>query len=234
MNAMARSIIMDTGTLKDMNVTLPFDARQNIIPSFETPIGRFALQNAGQINPGLRRAILERRTTHKARGRSNIGGWHSTQDLFNWPVPEIKTLENSIRQGVNHLVGYTAKAGKFESEIELVGWANVNAPGAYHRVHNHAMAHWSGVYYVQSQTGVQATSSAGNIEFYDPRGAINMMSYPGNNGFGLSMVMSSTEGHMVLFPSWLYHSVTSTMGGDDRISIAFNARITAFRRYENN
>lgn len=94
---MARSIIMDTGTLKDMNVTLPFDVRQNIMPSFETLIGRFALQNAGQIKPRLRRAILERRTTHKTRGRSNLGGWHSTQNLFNWPVPEIKTLENSIR-----------------------------------------------------------------------------------------------------------------------------------------
>jgi uncharacterized protein (TIGR02466 family) len=69
---------------------------------------------------------------------------------------------------------------------------------------------------------------AGDIMFYDPRGAVNMMVHPGRCNDGEAIRVSPIAGHMLLFPSWLYHSVNPFKSDVVRISIAFNARVEKF------
>jgi hypothetical protein len=72
-------------------------------------------------------------------------------------------------------------------------WATVHTQGSEHKIHNHPNAGLSGVYYVQVPCG------SGGIAFYynkDPRGGRRMH--------------DPREGELLVFPSWLYHSVTAS------------------------
>lgn len=208
---------------------LVFNPEGNVLQAFATPILRFALPNGRNINPGLLQAILKRRKEGDKVSRSNVKGWHSEDDFFKWPEPEVTDLADSIRSAVSHAIAFTSKRQTFQCKFDLVGWANVMQKGAYHSVHNHPFCHWSGVYYVQTgQTEDTSGQRDGNIEFYDPRGGVNMMPHPGSSGFGTSLVLGSMEACMLLFPSWLFHNVNTSEHIDQRVSIAFNARITHF------
>ena len=55
-----------------------------------------------------------------------------------------------------------------------------------------------------------------------------MFPHPGNTNFGSSFPVKPTEGTLLVFPSWLYHSVHAFDTGPDRITISFNARVTQF------
>ncbi len=79
---------------------LPFDIQQNVIPAFVTNVGRFMLPNAAHINPGLIQAIRQRRDESTGQMRSNVGGWHSHDDLFDWPEAEAVELKDSVRSAV--------------------------------------------------------------------------------------------------------------------------------------
>jgi hypothetical protein len=69
------------------------------------------------------------------------------------------------------------------------------------------------------------------LEVQDPRGCVDMAGMPGNP-FGRTIAITPASGLMVVFPSWLYHWVNPYHGAGERISIAFNSRITKYRVVE--
>ncbi len=108
-------------------------------------------------------------------------------------------------------------------------WANVSRAGDYNGVQTHPNHHWSGVYYVTAgEYTNERHPHAGHIEFLDPRSAINAFKYPGRSQFGAWVKFPPQTGVMLLFPSWLQHSVCPFNSDTVRISIAFNARIDSF------
>ena len=208
---------------------LPFDVQQNIIPAFVTNVGRFMLPNAAQINPGLIRAIHKRKDENAGQMRSNVGGWHSHDDLFDWPEADVVELKDSVKSAVMHMIAVTSRLQKFKCLFNMDAWANVNLPGDFNAVHMHPQSHWSGVYYVK--TGITPRTpdrDEGNLSLLDPRGAVSMITHPGTQVPGKNVVVKAIEGSMVLFPSWLQHGVNPAIEGGERISIAFNAMITQF------
>ena len=106
-------------------------------------------------------------------------------------------------------------------------WSIINPPGGVNRAHIHPGCIWSGVYYVQ------APKNSGQIEFIDPR-TQNLMSpakYIPNTKRPRScwtkVQYKPVAGRMLIFPSWLYHSVgpnrSKAKGKDaDRIIVSFN------------
>ncbi len=106
-------------------------------------------------------------------------------------------------------------------------WSIVNGPGSVNKAHIHPGSLWSGVYYIQTP------QSSGDIEFTDPR-TVNIMHQPTLEPNKRRPAESWTKvrftpkaGRMLLFPSWLYHSVgpnLSSQPGDqsDRVIISFN------------
>ena len=78
--------------------------------------------------------------------------------------------------------------------------------------HMHAELKIPGVYYVR----VPEDEQPGHIILHDPR--------MGNAvpPFDQQVGILPAEGELILFPSWLAHEVTPTMGGKPRVSIAFN------------
>lgn len=208
---------------------LKLDHKTDLLSLFRTPLARFKLPNAEIINPGLEKAILQRREKDQGVAHSNVRGWHSERDLHTWPEPEVKELVDSMRSSVLNMVSLIAHVENFKATVELAAWANINGPGSYNQYHSHPDCLWSGVYYVRAGNYDEDTvKKPGHLKLYDPRGAIDQLSHPGY-GWGKNVNIPPEDGLMVLFPSWLHHSVNTFDSDTTRISIAFNARIHHFR-----
>lgn len=171
--------------------------------------------------------LLRAEKAEDAKGieRSNVaslGGWHSesiqTKPDYRWFIQRvIRTAEQ-----IGEFSGYAE-----DRELVLDNmWAIINPRGSYNRSHIHPGSLWSGVYYIQ------APEDAGRIVFTDPR-TEHLMSHPWFKD-GPRKADDWTEvyfqpipGRMIMFPSWLYHSVEPNMTNIDgeegeRVIISFN------------
>jgi uncharacterized protein (TIGR02466 family) len=110
--------------------------------------------------------------------------------------------------------------------LHLTGcWANLNAPGAAHRMHTHPNNFLSGVYYVQVIDG------ADTIRFHDPRPETAVIRPPvtGLTAYNTDqVVVQVATGMLIVFPAWLPHSVAANQSALPRISVSFNLMFAAF------
>ncbi len=201
---------------------IALDPEQDFIQAFATPIVNTNIGGADRLNLALKELILAKRDKEEGLKKSNVGGWHSTTDLFLWEEPPIITLRTLVHrlviQAATQMCGEPPKDGKLSFEA----WANVNGQGDFNRVHNHPGSHLSGVYYVDVGAPYDPNGEAGQLEFQDPRGFLNMHPMPGK-GIGKSLLVKPKEGKIVIFPSFIFHTALPHKGERERISIAFNA-----------
>ncbi len=104
-------------------------------------------------------------------------------------------------------------------------WANVNALGATHRMHTHPNNFLSGVYYAQAAPG------GDTINFHDPRPQTGLIRPPVTDLTAANTDMAVVRvaaGTLLLFPSWLPHSVAPNASAELRVSVSFNLM---FRRF---
>jgi len=97
-------------------------------------------------------------------------------------------------------------------------WVNVYGQGDSQEAHNHSNSVISGIYYVAVPEG------CGELLFHSPM-SDSMLEPPTTapNNINTPMVaLKPKAGEMVMFRSWLRHSVKPTRGKEERISIAFN------------
>ena len=210
-------------------MTIDFQVQRDVLFAFTTPIAQIGVPEAGAINGPLKEEILRRAAETKGQVRSNVGGWHSDDDIFDWPLEAVSILAESARLSVDRMMALVNQTANVETRQTLKGWANVCRRGHYHQPHSHATYHWSGVYYVDAGEDSDEFAKSGNLEFQDPRGAVEMSGTPGNP-FGRSVAVKARSGVMVLFPSWLLHWVNPYQGESERVSIAFNSRVDHFRK----
>ena len=101
-------------------------------------------------------------------------------------------------------------------------WANINPLGSFHPPHIHPNNLISGVYYLQIPPEADA------ISFHDPRPQAHMLqpavthSVPENRA---TVEVEAKPGRMLLFPSWLRHSVRPNYAEGERVSISFNVML---------
>jgi len=97
-------------------------------------------------------------------------------------------------------------------------WVNVYGKGHSQEVHCHPNHVFSGIYYPKAPEG------CGEVVFHSPL-SDQMLEPPLTEPTALNMPTFRVQpipGRLVLFRSWLRHSVMPTEVEDDRISIAFN------------
>lgn len=205
---------------------LPFDPRRNLSMMFATPMGDFEVPGAEELNPKIAEVILAREKASDSLKRSNKGGWHSGDDLLTWPDLQFADLADTFRSAASHMIAATSGKPRFNVELEMIAWANVNRAGEFNSPHLHPENHWSGVYYVQTPDfSGDRMFKAGTIEFADPRNGAFMFRMPGQKDM---LSLTPRPGMIVIFPSWLHHWVNPFSIDAVRISIAFNARIRKF------
>ncbi len=188
---------------------------------FATPLFWYVLKQGEAFNAELRELILERERTRPSVAKSNQGGWQSAPDFFGWGGAVVSTLERHAAAAVNIATArHVAPNARFE--FQLHGWAAVNRKGHYNSTHVHPMATWSGVYYVDP--GDEATDTPDALlEFVHPITASVMTFFPGV--LPSARVLRPEAGMLILFPSYLQHSVRMYHGERPRICVAFNAHL---------
>jgi uncharacterized protein (TIGR02466 family) len=159
--------------------------------------------------------------------KSNAGGWQSSDvDMKSIKNIEFIKLLDEIRIGINRV---SSNIGIFP-ELDISNlWININQYGNYNTPHQHFGSILSGTFYVRTP------ENCGNINFNNPMGPL-MKSYihPWNfkenelndfPWFTSGVVFPCKENMMLIFPSWMEHSVDRNSNiNQDRISISFNTR----------
>jgi uncharacterized protein (TIGR02466 family) len=195
---------------------------QNIAMAFGTPISSHLWPDSEGVNAALRDTVMAREAESNGIGRSNVGGWHSTQDLLKWDAPGIDDMRARIVGMSLDLVRLAMPdPAPFKEGVNVDCWANISRNGNYNALHDHPNSVWSGVYYVSSGTPEPQDETNGKLEFFDPRQGASMMGHPLGNTSG-RFTVDPLPGLMVMFPSWLKHMVHPFFGTGERISISFN------------
>ena len=189
---------------------------------FPTTLSRCSLPDFERLNAELLEYIDEqRRAAPKGRTRSNALGWQSGDLDFDVPVvAEFAglVLERAREYGLAHNWSFPSHMQLIMREI----WANANGKHAYNNVHNHPNSLLSGVYYVKAE------GDCGDLLFFDPRKQASVMQpdFRERTQINSSMQSISPEaGTLIIFPSWLDHSVNQNLSDVDRISISFNINL---------
>ncbi len=143
------------------------------------------------------------------------GSWQSGQDLHNREqfVDLISCIDSTAQTVLRFLkIGHNA--------IEITGcWANINASGASHAIHSHPNNFLSGIYYVHTHPG------ADSVNFHDPRPQTGIIRPPVTELTSQNtdqVVVTVSDGMLLMFPSYLAHSVAPNESDKLRISISLN------------
>jgi len=148
-------------------------------------------------------------------------GWQSEQTLH--LRDEFKELVSCINNATKSILRFL-RIG--EEAFEITGcWANVLAGGAAHNVHSHPNNFLSGVYYVRIQPG------ADTINFHDPRRQTYVIRPPVIELTAENtdqVVIRVTNGTLLMFPSYLEHSVSINTCAEERIGVSFNIMFSSF------
>jgi uncharacterized protein (TIGR02466 family) len=201
---------------------------------FPTPLIISQIDDGGALVTALKTAILAEESRSRGTQHSNLVGWQSNHNLEEWAGLGGEMFMAGVlgQMMKNTAIFEGGQLREVALNWKIQVWANVNRTGASNKIHYHPGAFWSGCFYVDDG-GIDGHEHLGGaIEFHDPRGAMPMMYAPTIKmkiadcfTAGLSERIYPKTGMMLLFPSWLQHSVEAYTGNGTRISIAFNASV---------
>ena len=190
---------------------------------FSTPVWASKIENFKNINDDLIKYIDKLKSNDPGGKRvSNVKGWHSKDFDLTDETPKnfISAASKNINKTFNDM------SWDLENQIVKITniWTIVNEKGAFNERHQHGNSDLSAAYYVK------APKDCGEIVFYDPRPA-PIYSYPKAISSNLLNAqvngISPKEGGLILFPSYVDHSVNENLSIKERIVISFNITIQA-------
>ena len=142
-------------------------------------------------------------------------GWQSAQNLHEHEA--LRDLVACIEKASQSVLRFL-KIGC--DAFEITGcWANVLARGAAHKAHGHPNNFLSGVYYLRTPPG------SDTINFHDPRVQAGIIRPPVTELTAANtdqVAVSVKSGTLLIFPSYLQHSVDRNESDQERISVSFN------------
>jgi uncharacterized protein (TIGR02466 family) len=149
-----------------------------------------------------------------SRQISNVSGWQSetyNYGQLDWIDPSIDSIAEIISElcktyGLDYIPN------------ECGYWFNVNKRGSYNIQHTHPHSIFSAVWYLT------APEDCGDLSFHRHDREVNEWFVPATvTPFNYdSFVVKPEVGKLVVFPSYMLHSVTQSNSDENRISVAFN------------
>ena len=131
------------------------------------------------------------------------------------PKNFIEEIKLNINAAINDM-GWDLQT----QEVKITNmWAIINTKGSLNQKHHHSNSDLSAAYYVCAE------KNCGDISFYDPRPAIVYKHPIAKKPNILNATINSISpepGMLVLFPSYLEHSVNPNLSEHKRIVISFN------------
>ena len=185
---------------------------------FSTPIWASKIDNYEIINKEMLEYIIDLQSKDpEGLLKSNFKGWHSKDFDIKHEQPKnfIEGIKKNINLALNDM-GWDLSSQTVK--IKSV-WAIINEKDAWNQKHHHSNSDLSAAYYVS------AHDNCGDIVFYDPRPA-PVHNHPiSKSPNKLNATVNSIKpepGMLVLFPSYLEHSVNPNKSNKKRIVISFN------------
>lgn len=159
------------------------------------------------------------------------GLYESGFDLLAEPHEKLTKLRRFIESSVAVAAGVAN--GREVPPQDLVvtvvdSWYHVTNDGGFHDAHHHHGCSWCGIFYLRiGDSGLRERRGApnGGSRFYSPLLRGGAYRDYGNRYLTESMDAPLEDGLLLLFPSYLLHSGLPYRGADDRVVIAFNARV---------
>lgn len=190
---------------------------------FPTPVFQFKVKNYEDLNKNLTKYIYElKKNDQVGIKRSNVNGWHSKNfkiEKGNIPYNFVKSIHGYVKEVIVDGFGWKYIPEKVGiTEI----WAIINKKNTFNQSHNHPNSYLSAAYYVKAPT------NCGDIHFYDSNEVKKFYKPPTDNLTELSttgFAIKPEEGNLLVFPSYMYHDVGSSLSDEDRIVISFNVDI---------
>jgi uncharacterized protein (TIGR02466 family) len=196
---------------------------------FPTPIWRFEFSDFEPVNNAIRTELARLDWQQLDReNRERFGSLHSfREDRFVSleDLPSIRVVLEYFMSACNE-IARERKWDLGESQLSLGNfWVHATPPGGLTQSHTHKPAVLSGVYYLDKpeNSGDLVFVDLNQFHDYEPRslpGEIDPIATP-------QVIMKAEEGTMLVFPSWLPHKVPENMSNRERVSISFNAVLTA-------
>ena len=192
------------------------DSHLNLI--FPIPVWISIIPKGDELNKKMYKYIKSLQAADpKGKYKSNLKGWHS--ENFDLKAEEviffINTISNNLNSTFNNM-GWDLE----NNEVKITSmWSIINKKEASNSKHIHSNNYISAAYYVK------APNNCGNIMFHDPISARTIRNPKIKNRNKLNSNIFSVEpqeGLLVLFPSYLEHSVDMNESNDERIVISFN------------
>ena len=188
---------------------------------FPTPVWASIINNYKHVNQKIFSYIDELKTNDpEGVRRSNFKGWHSKD--FELNNENVIIFVNAISTKLNKALIDMNWDLKNQTVKITSMWSIINQKHALNERHIHGNNFISGAYYVK------APSDCGNICFYDPRSGPTF-SHPKTTGPNkLNATVHSIkpeDGLLVLFPSYLHHSVETNLSDEERVVISFNVNL---------
>ena len=185
---------------------------------FSTPIWVSKIDNYENLNVDMLSYITGlKNKDSKGLVKSNFNGWHSKNFNLKDNIPDkfITSIGKNINTALNDM------GWDLESQfIKITNmWSIINEEGAFNQKHHHSNSDISAAYYVS------AHDECGDIVFYDPRPARVYKNPISKSPNKLNATINSVKpenGLLVLFPSYLEHSVNPNLSNKKRVVISFN------------
>lgn len=188
-----------------------------------------------ELAEALREVILRSETPEHAHPNppqdSHESLFESTFDFLNWPDPTIAEFKPWFFHKVGEVVKETNGYSNEQMNILRFGchcWFHITRAGGHFPPHNHANAAWSAIFCVDpGDENVAEDHNSGRVTFFDPRFGANMYLDPANRGWSQPINFNSRRfrlrpADLVIFPSYLLHSIEPYVGERPRITIAAN------------
>ncbi len=143
-------------------------------------------------------------------------GNHRAKESFILNLPEFANLKDTVERSINE---YFIKNYAPLDDLRLritTSWLNVTLHGEYHHKHHHANSAFSAVLYLNVMDGDE-------IEFYNhvpeyikfDKKSFNIVN-------ASSWILPVKKNELIIFPSWLMHSVPKKEHIGQRVSMAIN------------
>ena len=185
---------------------------------FSTPIWTSKIEKYQTVNNSMQNYISNlQKKDPEGVFKSNFKGWHSKNFDMKDEEPQnfIEKIKTNINTAINDM-GWDLQT----QEVKISNmWAIINTKGSLNQKHHHSNSDLSAAYYVSAE------ENCGDIIFYDPRPAKVYRHPIAKNPNILNATINSISpepGMLILFPSYLEHSVNPNLSDHKRIVISFN------------
>ena len=180
-----------------------------LIPLFSTPVFKARIETHSITPDHINE--LEYTVYPDGTGKQS----KNTKFLLSEPFNQLKI---DIDKYLNAFVFDTLKIGQ-GNLVHVQSWINMHDPGDHAPKHHHINSCYSGVYYIQTpynSGGIVFTKSPSHME--------QIFAHPseGNLWNSSEWEFPTKAGDLILFPSYLTHSVPKNESNEKRISVAFN------------